>query len=564
MSNRRQLWILFLGVITLAVINALLSRSATTGSDAVQRGSLLDFPDDAVSMLVIRREGDPMPTVMMRSGEWRLLEPFAASVDEQTVLRLLDALAYSPILDRLSDQELIRLGRVRADFGLHTPRLSVRVRAGERESGLQFGSLTPSGTGVYVALEKDGAVYVAPSNLLAAVDVPTSHFRRRALLPAGIETVSALDLKRGGAALLRFVREDEGWKMIQPTESPASATRVRKLLELLRSAEAVDFVWPVGLSNEVSTASAALLSGYGLDPENAVTISCKGLNGSDLQLSLGAEAQDGLVYALVHDGTAIVTVDEALKDAASAGQELFSDARLFPYEPEQVTGIALTLPESVSCLLAKNEKGEWRMDAPVSAPAEKAAVEELIARILALQSADVTVTGITVALSPAERSVTVSPWTLGMGFRIENLCARTMLTVEWPQIKRLTQTAAPGGKPTAIAFDVDRRAWNVESSPLAGTVSRAAIEAVREVLNPLTASRIVALKVSADALRDYGLETPSLTVAVDFVRADSVRRNLMIGDRTQDGYFATIGAADVVFVLPEETVKILSAAWIEE
>lgn len=564
MSNRRQLLLLVAGIVVLAVLNVWLSRSASVGSDVTQRGSLLDFPDDAVSMLVIRRAGDPMPTVMMRSGEWRLLEPFAASVDEQTVLRLVDALAYSPIVDRLSDQELVRLGRNREDFGLRIPRLSVRVRAGERESGLQFGSFTPSGAGVYVALDEDGAVYVAPSNLLAAVDVPASRFRRRALLPAGIETVSALDLKRGGEALLRFVREDEGWKMVQPRESPASATRVRKLLDLLRSAEAVDFVWPVGLSNEVSTASAALLSGYGLDPENAVTISCKGLNGVDLQLSLGAEAKDGLVYALVHNGTAIVTVDQALKEAASVGQALFADARLFPYEPEQVSGIALTLPESASCLLAKNEKGEWRMDAPVSAPAEKAAVEELLARILELQSADVTAAGITVALSPAERSVIVPPWTLGMGFRVENLCAKTILAVEWPQVKRLTQTASPDGKLTAIAFDADRRVWNVESSSLAGTVSRTGIDAVREVLTPLTALRIVALKVSADALRDYGLETPALTIAVDFVREDSVRRNLMIGDRTQDGYFATIGAADVVFVLPEKTVQILSAAWIEE
>lgn len=204
------------------------------------------------------------------------------------------------------------------------------------------------------------------------------------------------------------------------------------------------------------------------------------------------------------------------------------------------------------------------MDAPVATAVAKEAMDDLLTRILALQSSDITEEGLTVSLPTGGKPVVVLPWKLGLDFRFENLCEKTMLTVDWAAVKRLTKAAAKADKPTAIAFDADRRVWNVETAAHPGVVARKAVEAVREVLSPLRASRVVALKVSSDDLRDYGLETPAFTIAIDFIREDSVRRNLMIGDKTREGYFATIGAADVVFVLPEKTVNVLTADWIEE
>jgi len=109
-------------------------------------------------------------------------------------------------------------------------------------------------------------------------------------------------------------------------------------------------------------------------------------------------------------------------------------------------------------------------------------------------------------------------------------------------------------KPTAVVYDAGRRAWNVESSPVPGKVSAAAVDGIISLLCPLTAERIVQLKASAADLVDYGLETPQLTIAVDRAGEDTVRRNILIGERAPSGgLYATVGAADVVFVLPKET-----------
>ena len=88
----------------------------------------------------------------------------------------------------------------------------------------------------------------------------------------------------------------------------------------------------------------------------------------------------------------------------------------------------------------------------------------------------------------------------------------------------------------------------------------AAFAAVLAELHPLKAERIVKLKVQPSDLRLYGLEKPRLVVAIDFSTPGAVRRNLQIGEATQGGAYATVGAADAVFVLSDRAVTAFSAS----
>lgn len=562
MKNMRIIVWLLVGISLLVVVNFFLSFNDTPETAIVQRMSLLTVPDDAVSMLEISRDGS-VESVLTRTGSWRLVEPFAGSVDESVVLKLLDALAYAPLDDSLGDQELLKLGRTRADFGLENPRLCVRVRAGDTETSISFGTDTPSASGVYAAIEGVHAVFVVPSNTLAAVDVPASGFRCRTLFTSGEESVASFDVKRGTGEFMRFKRDGDGWAMVQPTEGPAAATKIKKLLTDVMSASAFDFVWPVGGSNEVAEVSGALLAGYGLGVENAVTLTLKGTDGTDRRISFGSDAGEGRVYALVHNGAAIVTVDGALKDMASLGNSAFADTRLFPYEPSQVNGISI-VDGGVTCMLAKNDDGSWRMDSPISAPASLTAVESLVSAVLALRGGDADEDGVEVSISADERKVHVSRESLGPHFRLENLRSLEILKIDPASVRRLSVTGADTNGMKSVAYDRDRRAWSVEASSVPGTVSEGGITRVLGVVNPLEAGRIVKLKVSADDLGGYGLDKPRLTVAIDLEREDAIRRNILVGDATSGGCFATVGASDAVFVLPESAVYDLSADIVEE
>ena len=562
MKNMRIIVWLLAGISLLVAANFFLSFNDTPESAIVQRRSLLTVPDDAVSLVEISRDG-AVESVLTHTGSWRLVEPFPGSVDESVVLKLLDALAYAPLDDSLGDQELLKLGRTRADFGLDNPRLRVRVRAGDTDTSISFGTATPSASGVYAAIEGVHAVFVVPSNTLAAVDVPASGFRRRTLFTSGEESVASFDVKRGTGEFMRFKRDGDGWAMVQPTEGPASAPKIKKLLTDVMSASAYDFVWPIGGSNEVAEVSGALLAGYGLGSENAVTLTLKGTDGSDRRISFGSDAGEGRVYALVHNGSAIVTVDGSLKDMASLGNSAFADTRLFPYEASQVNGISI-VDGGVTCMLAKNDDGSWRMDSPISAPASLTAVESLVSAVLALRGGDADEKGVEVSISADERKVHVARGSLGTHFRLENLRSLEILKIDPASVRRLSVTGTNTNKMKSVAYDRDRRAWSVEASSVSGTVSEGGITRVLGVVNPLEAGRIVKLKVSADDLGGYGLDKPRLTVAIDLEREDAIRRNILVGDATDGGCFATVGASDAVFVLPESAVYDLSADIVEE
>lgn len=562
MRNMRIIVWLSVGIAALLGVNILLTFNDSQDTAIVQRTSLLPFPDDAVSLIEISR-GGIVESVLTHTGSWRLVEPFAGSVDEAVVLKLLDALAYAPLDDSLGDQELLRLGRTRADFGLESPRLAVRIRAGASETAISFGSPTPSASGVYAAIDDVRAVFVVPSNTFAAVDVPASGFRRRTLFTSGEESVASFDVKRGAGEFMRFRREGDGWLMVQPTEGPASLTKIKKLLSDVMSASAVDFVWPVGGSNEVAEASDALLAGYGLGAESAVTLTLKGTDGSDRRISFGSDAGEGRVYALVHNGAAVVTVDAALKDLVSPGNSALADTRLFPYETSQVSGMSI-VDDGVACMLAKNEDGTWRLDSPISAAASSTAVDSLLSAVLALRGGDTDENGVEVSISADERKVRVSRAALGPGFRLENLRSLEILKIDPASVRRLSVTGSGTNGTESVVYDRDRRAWSVEVSSVKGTVSENGVARVLGVVNPLEAGRIVKLKVSADDLGGYGLEKPRLTVAIDLEREDAIRRNILVGDATDGGCFATVGASDAVFVLPESAVYDLSADIVEE
>lgn len=556
---RTIVWLLA-GISVLVVANLMLMFEGSEKTSLVPRTSLMTIPDSDVSMLEISRGGE-VESVLTRTGSWRLVEPFSGGADESVVLRLIDALAFAPVEDPASDLELLKLGRTRADFGLNPPRLAVRVRADGAETTIAFGLKTPTGSGVYASVSGVPAVFVVPSNTLAAVDIAPAGFRSRSLLAGGEGPVASVDIKCGSGEFLSFRREGEGWFMTQPTNAPASTERIRKLLSDISSSPAIDFVWPVGGSNEVSEASAALLAGYGLDAESAVTVTLKGKDGADRRISFGADAQEGSVYALVHNGATIVTVDRSLKEEASLGNSAFADARIFPYEAAQVTGLSLN-DGGVLCLLAKDESGVWRMDAPVSAAASAPTVDALVSSVLALRSGDMDESGVEISLGAGDRAVRVSRAALGPSFRLEELRSREMLNVDVASIRRLMVSGA--GRTISIVYDADRRAWNVETSPVAGTVRAEALARLLAALSPLTASRVEKLKISAEELGGYGLDNPYLTIAIDLVRTDAIRRNVLIGDPVEGGRFATIGAADAVFVLPDEVVGVLSAELVGE
>ena len=557
MRNLKSIVVLMVFIALLLAANLAVRYGADEVKAADRRTLVEDM--EGVSVLRIERKGSAPIELVRTDAQWRLRSPYSGSVDEQAVMRVMDALLMTPISDVISDSALLKLGRTRADFSLADPSLRVVVSDGAGKGAtIGFGCMTPLPGGVFASIDDMDSVFVVSSNVFAAVDVDAERFRRRSLFAVGPDAVASFLIKRKTDAPLEFVRGDSEWKVRNVT---MSAQKVREFLSGITSAEAQGFVWPVGASNETEHVSTALLVGYGLDPDAAVTVSLKCVDGEERRLSFGKLDDQGRAYALVHNGTAIVTVSAALKELAEQDETTFADSRLFPFENRSVGSFSVS-EKDVQYALIRGKSGGWMLESPVVAKADDAVADEVLARILSLSSSDIASVenGVSVSIGTnAEKSVVSRSGVFG-NRSPEDFRSREILRIDPAHVRRIVRITGKGADTMAVVYDRERKAWNVEGGAADVRVEAKGIESVLSAINPLMASRIVKLKVPAADLDDYGLDVPFLTVAVDQDVDDSVRRNIIIGKKTKGGRFATIGSSDAVFVMSEAQAERLSAA----
>lgn len=555
MSGMRTVVWLLVGIVTAVAAHFAMDVGTDEAPRALRRNALVPAAENSTEF-TIARQGEPVTRLSVApDGAWSIVAPYSADANRRVVLRLADALAFSPISDEMTDIELLRLGRTRADFGLDRPRITVTVGSMGKTTVVSFGSATPAGDGVYATVGASDAVYVVSSNVWAAVDCGVADFRRRKVFSIDTESVTAFDVKGGAGRFSRIARDGEAWKLVEPYESVAASSRVRAFLDAVIGLEAQDFVWPIGVSNETDVASASLLAGYGLDPELSVTVTLKCMDGGSRTVSFGRESGKGCCYALVQEGRAIVTVPGVARNMAVA--DAFVDTRLFPLEASAVHVISVDDGKSVH-LLSRMTGGVWHLDAPVAAAADPIAVGALIERMLALKSSDIVADGVKVSAGTNAEPVTVSRTALLSGVRLEDLRSKEILNVNPKLMKRIV-TADRDKKPVAVVFDAEKGAWAVESAEDPVAADAESIAGLCSAINPLAAIRVARLKVSVPELGNFGLDKPVRTVAVDQSAEDSVRRNILIGDVTDGGRYATLGSSDAVFVISSESAAALLA-----
>ena len=556
MTNLKSILALLVLISLLAGANLALRYGAREGK-ATGRQTLVE-DQEGVCRITLERNGRVSAAIERSDLKWRLVEPYAGSVDDQVVMKFVDVLSMTPISDAIGDSALLKLGRTRGDFSLDEPVLSVVLEfaTGERER-LDFGSRTPLTNGVYVSVSGADSVFVVPADLLDTIDVKAEQFRRRSVFTIGANSVVAFGIKRRAEPVLEFTHADDGWLV---RGGQASSQKVSDFLDKVTAATAESFVWPVGASNETEHASSALLVGYGLDPDAAVTVTLKGVDGLDRRISFGKEAPEGLVYALVHGGTAIVTLPAELKALADQDADSFSDLRLFPSEARSIATFSV-LDRDVLYAFVREKDGGWSLESPIVARADDVAVEDLLARILSLSASDGASggDGVAISLSANASKTVVSRESIFMGVKPEVFRNKEILRINPALVKRIVRIAGREAKPVSVVYNRDRKVWDLENGGTDAVPDQKGIEAVLSAINPLPALKIEKLKVPAADLDDYGLESPFLTVAIDQETDGAVRRNVIIGKKAKGGRFATIGSSDAVFVIGEREVELLTS-----
>lgn len=560
MSNMRSILMLLGGCLLLAAAHLFLSVQGV-GDALVKRTVLVNSDDGELDGISVERAGKTVFR-LARDGAWRIVEPFQAMADTRKVLMLSDALTASRVKERYTRAELEAFGRDREDYGLDAED-GVKVAAvrGGVKSVVSLGVATASGDGVFASVEGDPLVYIAETNILAAVSAGADSFRERAVCPGGAADVDSFDLRRGKGRLSRFFRENGVWKRESPAGGPAlvaSAAKIDEFLSIMGSAEATSFAWPAGAKGEPSTATSTLLASYGLDGDDAVVVTLHSPGAADRQIAFGRSAGDGSVYVLAQDSGAVLVAASSLKDAAASGD--FQDSRLFPFDPKRISRISLS-GAGETYLVARDGENRWRFDSPVSAPCDRSAAEAFLAKLLSLSEDDRDEqSGISVSVLADAPAAKVSPDALFGDMAIEDLRSREILRIAPGDVRRVTSSfSGANSESVAVVRDRDLGTWKVESSVRPAAASREAVEALLSALDPLRAAKTVKLKATRADLRSCGLDNPVCTVSIDLAGEGAPRRNILLGRSAQGGRFAATGAADSVFVISGEAAGRLMA-----
>ena len=554
MSSRKAIfWLLIALLVTLAG-NVYLILSPARKSSRQTNRELLD-PDVHLNLIRIENPGAPAIELKFADGHWRMTEPCTSGVDEAAVMKLMDRFSTALVEDVLSEEELLKLGRTKDDFGFSAKSRKVIFAEDDDQYEFTFGSLSPSTNSVYVVGSEAPGVLLVNAELERALAVEVIDFRDRRLFSGAEDRIAEFSVKSPGEAAVSVRREGDAWYL---GDERASNAGVKDFLNAIATARINAFIWPSGIVTDERTVTGALLASYGLDSENALSLSVKTMEGGEHRIFFGNEAITNHVYALVHDGVEIATVDSSLKSQLANAANKLRSSQLVQLEESKVASFTIA-DKALSYVVARDDvPGKWRMDSPVSAPADSDVVAKLLKKMLALTREDLAEEGWTISVNTNTAPLVVKN-SVFADSDLKSLRSLEMIKIDPEFVKRIVVTyGEPDKAVVSLVYDRERKVWNVEKPQEGGAIDEQAIAELLKAVASLSAERVEAVKSSASEIARYGLEKPFCTIAIDVEKEGASRKNILIGGKADGGRFATIGSSDAIFVISRKTVSVLT------
>jgi hypothetical protein len=168
-------------------------------------------------------------------------------------------------------------------------------------------------------------------------------------------------------------KQEAGWRIVEPVLWPANKFAIERLLNQLQ------------FLKKVSSFPAERLPDYGLEPPEGVLTYGFGAARRTLRIGMVTDMERN-VYLLPDDHDQIVVVKrDVLEDLRRPLEELRSD-EVFSAQITEVRSWIIQVGGLKVHLIAEGEK--WKLDSPIRARADKAAVDTLLKRVLDLKVAE--------------------------------------------------------------------------------------------------------------------------------------------------------------------------------
>ncbi|MDX2080874.1 MAG: DUF4340 domain-containing protein [Terrimicrobiaceae bacterium] len=196
-----------------------------------------------------------------------------------------------------------------------------------------------------------------------------------ALFEFGPEDIRGITISNGDDRF-EIRRSDRGWQISPEPDDRASAEMVARLLEIARSTVVLDRV----PASEIHDSDQ--LAEFGVR-KSRVTLDFRG--DGDHPLLFGKDgADESRIYVRFEESDDVYLVNDDLYRAVSTPPADFRDRRLTLLRPERIERFIIRQP--MGELEVRREASGWRIVRPMNAPANPAAVEDFLSKVVRLQA----------------------------------------------------------------------------------------------------------------------------------------------------------------------------------
>ena len=512
----------------------------------------------------------------LHDRQWHLVRPIAARADSIAIERLLGALQELPRGDIILPSR--RAESPYAPYGLDDPRARISIIEGAATNRILIGRRTPLGDGIYVCQSDHAGLARIDTSLLDLLPAGAEAFRDRSLLSGAPAAIERLDI-RGPSGYIQLARNSEGvWRIFQPFTARADSATVVALVEKLLSCSVVQFVQD----------AVADLAPYGLDSQSALTAVVNTDSGDGSQvLSIGDPLPNAtnLVYARLQAENSIYAIPQAVRQALLVRPDDFRDRRIPGTDPGAIARVRIEEGES-SLEFARDPDGSWQLVSPVRAPADSAAIDDLLRSWTDVRLTAFEATAPSSNAPPGARTIRIerqpadpSPVVLHLGpnpgdpasARIAIEGDSTVAVAAPPSLLECTLDplayrsreilSIPLGDVAGIRVTAADQTAQADCDPATGTWSPDApwIPRLLAALSPLRAESLLAQGPRAAA---EGFDKPYLSVAIHLRGQSGLAATLLVGEEISPGGLrrAAIRGRDLAFALSPETVAALRPA----
>lgn len=309
---------------------------------------------------------------------WSIAKPISAPAASGEI----DMLCYQ--LETLRRRSVIRPREGRqidpADYGFDSPRARLSftvVKPGgqPRKWSLLFGDEDPTGELVYTMRSDEEAVIAIDRELTQTIFSPVNHWRLKTVIRIDAEDATALEIKNNESGeRISCLREGRSWRIVEPVNDFAEGGWMRTIFDSIDSLR-------ISIDGFIEDGPAEL-DRYGLaEPRRSVTVRQSGRSDT---LLLGDEREDGeTVYAMVEGRPSVFSLPADKLEPLNIGLGDLRRRKVLQFDPEQIVRVHLDLPmEKVELVL---DDKSWRLESPVSQPAEDGLVRNLLNSLARLE-----------------------------------------------------------------------------------------------------------------------------------------------------------------------------------